>query len=85
VAGSGGVNAAGAVWMAVNGPSPKVPKAVIEGEDVAGSGVLFWSGKKSGLKNVWLTPGSHEAGNPGSLPLSEWHSRGHRFVPVRSS
>ena len=51
-AGSGSLNAAGAVWMAVKGPDPKVPKAIIEDEEVAGSGVLFWSGKKSGLKDI---------------------------------
>ena len=52
VAGSGSLNAAGAVWMAVNGPSPKVPAVQIAGDDVVGSGVLYWTGKKSGLKDI---------------------------------
>jgi hypothetical protein len=53
VAGSGSLNAAGAAWMAKNRPSPKVPDAVIGGDEIAESGVRFWFGKKnSGLGNI---------------------------------
>jgi serine protease AprX len=52
VAGSGSLNAAGAVWMAKNGPSPKVPAALIGDDEIAGSGVLFWTGARSGLRDI---------------------------------
>ena len=52
VAGSGSLNAAGAVWMAVNGPSPKVPAAVIGDAEITASGVLFWTGARSGLREI---------------------------------
>jgi len=40
--------------MAVNGPDPKVPKAVIDGEQTAARGALSWSGKKgvAGLDRI---------------------------------
>jgi hypothetical protein len=38
--------------MALNGPVPKVLKALIDADEITGSGVLFWSAKKRWLKHI---------------------------------